>query len=402
VRVLQDGECLHKTRTRRRTLDPDWDSEAELLLAGAPVLLFRVFDRDRLVSDDFMGETKAGRGRCPPLPQVALEHLEAGPSHRIQLPLQAGPDPGLAKRVRRGASLGSLQLSLTLGPVSKEAWEAVVREERAGEEAPSLLHTLLHPRQGALAQETRRGSGDLRAREQEGVVEVVLVRAVGLLAADRGGSSDPYCRAVLGRERARTATVFSSLCPEWREALTLTWQDRADSRLLVEVFDWNATEKDDFLGSLQLDLGSVEPEVTHSLWRELEGGPGHIQLLVTVSATGGSDTGPGPEHLRAQYGLAGGLRAGDIGWLEVSVVEAEGLRAADLNGRSDPFAVVELGNQRLRTTTEPRTLHPAWNCRLSFDVPDVHEVLEVTVFDDNRDHRHHFLGKVRCVCFSRR
>ena len=31
----------------------------------------------------------------------------------------------------------------------------------------------------------------------------------------------------------------------------------------------------------------------------------------------------------------------------------------------------------------------------SRDVSDVHEVLEVTVYDDNKDHKYSFLGKVQ-------
>ena len=34
-------------------------------------------------------------------------------------------------------------------------------------------------------------------------------------------------------------------------------------------------------------------------------------------------------------------------------------------------------------------------CRPSRDVSDVHEVLEITVYDDNKDHKYSFLGKVQ-------
>jgi len=38
----------------------------------------------------------------------------------------------------------------------------------------------------------------------------------------------------------------------------------------------------------------------------------------------------------------------DVGHLTVKVIQAEGLRAADLGGKSDPFCVLELVNARLR------------------------------------------------------
>lgn len=44
-----------------------------------------------------------------------------------------------------------------------------------------------------------------------------------------------------------------------------------------------------------------------------------------------------------------------------SVFKAQGLAAADIGGKSDPFAVLELVNARLQTHTEYKTLNPEWN-----------------------------------------
>ena len=38
-------------------------------------------------------------------------------------------------------------------------------------------------------------------------------------------------------------------------------------------------------------------------------------------------------------------------------------------GKSDPFCVVELGNMRLRTRTEFKTLNPTWNRVMELYVP---------------------------------
>lgn len=52
--------------------------------------------------------------------------------------------------------------------------------------------------------------------------------------------------------------------------------------------------------------------------------------------------------------------ASGVGWLCVKVYGAKGLAAADLGGKSDPFCVLELGNARLQTHTEYKTLAPNW------------------------------------------
>lgn len=44
----------------------------------------------------------------------------------------------------------------------------------------------------------------------------------------------------------------------------------------------------------------------------------------------------------------------------LQVYRAQGLAAADLGGKSDPFCVLELVNSRLQTQTEYKTLAPNW------------------------------------------
>lgn len=50
----------------------------------------------------------------------------------------------------------------------------------------------------------------------------------------------------------------------------------------------------------------------------------------------------------------------DVGFLVVKVLRAEDLMAADFSGKSDPFCVLELVNNRLQTNTVYKTLNPVW------------------------------------------
>jgi len=50
----------------------------------------------------------------------------------------------------------------------------------------------------------------------------------------------------------------------------------------------------------------------------------------------------------------------DVGHLMVKVFKAQGLASADIGGKSDPFCVVELSNDRVLTHTEYKTLTPSW------------------------------------------
>lgn len=51
------------------------------------------------------------------------------------------------------------------------------------------------------------------------------------------------------------------------------------------------------------------------------------------------------------------------------MIRAQGLLAADIGGKSDPFCVLELVNARLQTQTEYKTLNPEWNKVFTLLVP---------------------------------
>lgn len=47
-----------------------------------------------------------------------------------------------------------------------------------------------------------------------------------------------------------------------------------------------------------------------------------------------------------------------------------------------------------QTQTEYRTLNPVWNKIFTFQVPDITSVLELTVYDEDKNHKQEFLGKL--------
>ena len=76
------------------------------------------------------------------------------------------------------------------------------------------------------------------------------------------------------------------------------------------------------------------------------------------------------------------------------VYQAQDLSAKDINGKSDPFCVVELDSTRLRTHTIYKTLDPIWNKSFIIPVQDIHSVLELTIYDEDMNKTTEFIGKV--------
>jgi len=84
----------------------------------------------------------------------------------------------------------------------------------------------------------------------------------------------------------------------------------------------------------------------------------------------------------------------DVGQLQVTIVSASGLHAADFGGKSDPFAIVELNSRSYETATQNKTLEPRWDETFVFNIRDITSILYITVFDKDILGDPEFLGRV--------
>ncbi|BHF63502.1 Multiple C2 and transmembrane domain-containing protein 2 [Sparganum proliferum] len=83
----------------------------------------------------------------------------------------------------------------------------------------------------------------------------------------------------------------------------------------------------------------------------------------------------------------------DVGFLRVRVIAAADLEAKDLNGKSDPYCVLDLLNMRVQTQTIEKTCSPRWNKTFIFPVTDIHAVLSIRVMDQDKN-KSDFLGRL--------
>nr|XP_040053579.1 multiple C2 and transmembrane domain-containing protein 1-like isoform X2 [Gasterosteus aculeatus aculeatus] len=248
---------------------------------------------------------------------------------------------------------------------------------------------------------------DLHRKSQlwRGIVSIALIEGRNLIPMDPNGLSDPYVKFRLGPQKYRSKTVPKTLSPQWREQFDLHMYEETGGVLEITVWDKDTGRRDDFLGRCQLDLSTLPKERTHHLDLPLEESRGLLVLLVTLTASSHvsiADLSLTPlddplerRQILARYGaLRSFSNLKDVGIVQVKVMRAEGLMVADVIGKSDPFCVLELNNDRLQTHTVYKNLNPEWNKVFTFNVKDIHAVLEVTVFDEDRDRSADFLGKV--------
>ncbi|XP_029573700.1 multiple C2 and transmembrane domain-containing protein 1-like isoform X2 [Salmo trutta] len=357
------GKEVFRSKTINKNLNPVWDERVSLLVDSLREPLYvKVFDYDFGLQDDFMGSA-----------YLYLESLEHQRTLDVTLDLE---DPQYPEH-----NLGTLELAVTLSPKEGDFREA--------QQHSSMRLSDVHR----------------KAQLWRGIVSISLIEAHDLQPMDANGFSDPYVKFRLGHQKYKSKTIPKTLNPQWREQFDFHLYEEQGGFIDITVWDKDAGKKDDFMGRCSIDLSPLSKEHTHKLDLPLEEGEGMLVLLVTLTGAAAvsiSDLSvnilddPHERHqiLQRYSVLRSFHNLKDVGVVQVKVIRSEGLMAADVTGKSDPFCVVELSNDRLQTHTVYKNLNPEWNKVFTFNVKDIHSVLEVTVYDEDRDRSADFLGKV--------
>ncbi|XP_036070346.1 multiple C2 and transmembrane domain-containing protein 1 isoform X3 [Oryzias melastigma] len=384
VKFKLAGKEVFRSKTIHKNLNPVWDERTTLVVDSLSEPLYvKVFDYDFGLQDDFMGSAF-----------LYLESLEQQRTIPVTLVLK---DPHLPDQ-----DLGSLELAVTLTPKDSPLQE------------PRDMTTMLLRRswkRSTKQQSMRLSEVHRKSQLWRGIVSIALIEGRNLIPMDPNGLSDPYVKFRLGPQKYKSKTMQKTLSPQWREQFDLHMYEESGGVLEMTVWDKDTGRRDDFIGRCQLDLSSLAKEQTHHLELPLEENRGDLVLLVTLTATAAvsiTDLSITPlddpyerREIHKRYSARRSFsNFKDVGVVQVKVLRAEGLMVADVTGKSDPFCVLELNNDRLQTHTVYKNLNPEWNKVFTFNVKDIHSVLEVTVLDEDRDRSADFLGKVAIPLLS--
>ncbi|XP_054434581.1 multiple C2 and transmembrane domain-containing protein 1 isoform X2 [Pteronotus mesoamericanus] len=369
VKFKIGGKEVFRSRIIHKNLNPVWEEKACILIDHLREPLYvKVFDYDFGLQDDFMGSAF-----------LDLTQLELNRPTDVTLTLK---DPHYPDH-----DLGTILLSVILTP--KEG------------EHRDMFQT----------QSLRLSDAHRKSHLWRGIVSITLIEGRDLKAMDSNGLSDPYVKFRLGHQKYKSKIMPKTLNPQWREQFDFHLYEERGGIIDITAWDKDAGKRDDFIGRCQVDLSVLSREQTHKLELQLEEGEGHLVLLVTLTASATvsisdlsvnslEDQKEREEILKRYSPLRVFHNLKDVGFLQVKVIRAEGLMAADVTGKSDPFCVVELNNDRLLTHTVYKNLNPEWNKVFTFNIKDIHSVLEVTVYDEDRDRSADFLGKVAIPLLS--
>ncbi|XP_028615963.1 multiple C2 and transmembrane domain-containing protein 1 isoform X2 [Grammomys surdaster] len=373
---------VFRSKIIHKNLNPVWEEKACVLIDHLREPLYiKVFDYDFGLQDDFMGSAF-----------LDLTQLELNRSTDVTLTLK---DPHYPDH-----DLGIILLSVTLTPKEGEPRDVTMLMRKSWKRSSKFQ-----------TQSLRLSDQHRKSHLWRGIVSITLIEGRDLKAMDSNGLSDPYVKFRLGHQKYKSKIMPKTLNPQWREQFDFHLYEERGGIMDITAWDKDAGKRDDFIGRCQVDLSSLSREQTHKLELQLEEGEGHLVLLVTLTASATvsisdlsvnsmEDQKEREEILKRYSPLRIFNNLKDVGFLQVKVIRAEGLMAADVTGKSDPFCVVELNNDRLLTHTVYKNLNPEWNKVFTFNIKDIHSVLEVTVYDEDRDRNADFLGRVAIPLLS--
>uniref|UniRef100_A0A8C5BNX5 Extended synaptotagmin-like protein 2b n=1 Tax=Gadus morhua TaxID=8049 RepID=A0A8C5BNX5_GADMO len=118
----------------------------------------------------------------------------------------------------------------------------------------------------------------LRYPMPKGVLRIHFLEAQDLEGKDQflGGlikaKSDPYGVLQIGTQQFRSRTIKANLHPKWNQVFEALVYEFTGQYLEIELFDED-TDKDDYLGSLMMDLSQLHQEQKVDEWFDLEEAP---------------------------------------------------------------------------------------------------------------------------------
>ncbi|XP_022924106.1 synaptotagmin-5-like [Cucurbita moschata] len=198
-------------------------------------------------------------------------------------------------------------------------------------------------------------------------INITVVEGKDLPTKDKNGKCDPYVKLQYGKslQRTRTAHSFNPLWNQKFEFDEIGGGEYLKLKCLTEDIFGN-----DNTGSARVNLEGLVEGSVRDVWIPLEKvNSGELRLQIEAIRVDDNE------------GSRGSSLAPTNGWIELVLVEARDLVAADLRGTSDPYVRVQYGKLKKRTKVMYKTLRPQWNQILEF--PDNGSALLLHVKDHN-------------------
>ncbi|XP_076600894.1 extended synaptotagmin-2-A isoform X2 [Chaetodon auriga] len=254
----------------------------------------------------------------------------------------------------------------------------------------------------------------LRFPMPKGILRIHFIEAQDLLGKDKflggliKGKSDPYGVIQIGTQLFQSKVVHETVNPKWNEVYEALIYDHSGQNLEVELFDED-TDKDDFLGSLMIDLAELQREQKVDEWFVMDDvatGKLHLKLewlsllptpekldqaLMSIKADRGqANDGLSSALLVVFLDSARNLPRNPLEFNQAGLKKAS-ISKAIKSGKKvtsdpSPFVQFRVGHKSFESKTRYKTNEPVWEEAFTFLIhnPKSQE-LEVEVKDEKHE-----------------
>lgn len=230
----------------------------------------------------------------------------------------------------------------------------------------------------------------LRFPVPKGFLRIYFIEAQDLMWKDsflRGlakGKSDPYGIIRIGNQMFQSKTIKENLNPKWNEVYEALIYETPGQLMEIELFDEDP-DKDDFLGSLMIDLVEVQKEQLIDQWFELdEANRGKLHLkLEWLSLLPNTDL--LSQAMASTRALQGTANDGLSSALLIIYLDcANNLPfGKKMNSEPNPLVQLSVGHNTFESKIRYRTTNPVWEEAITFRIHNPQIVdLDIEVKDD--------------------
>ncbi|KAM4551307.1 extended synaptotagmin-2 isoform 4-T4 [Odontesthes bonariensis] len=230
----------------------------------------------------------------------------------------------------------------------------------------------------------------LRFPVPKGVLRIHFIEAQDLLGKDKflggliKGKSDPYGVIEVGTQLFQSKVIHDTVNPKWNEVYEALVYDHNAHNVEIELFDED-TDKDDYLGSLGIDMNELQKEQKVDEWFSLDDvatGKLHLRLewlslLPTPEKLDEALTSIKADRGHANDGLSSAV-------LVVFLDSARNLPTGKkVTSDPSPFVQFTVGHKSFESKTKYKTNEPVWEEAFTFLIhnPKIQE-LEIEVKDE--------------------
>ncbi|XP_048411363.1 extended synaptotagmin-2-A isoform X3 [Stegostoma tigrinum] len=254
---------------------------------------------------------------------------------------------------------------------------------------------------------------ELRFPVPKGLLRIHFIEAQDLQWKDKfmkglvKGKSDPYGILYIGNQMFQSKTIKENLNPKWNEVYEALIYESPGQELEIELFDEDP-DKDDFLGSLMIDLAEVQKQQLVDQWFDLDEvsiGKLHLKFewLSLLSAANKL-----PEAMASTKAIKGSANDGLSSTLLIIYLDSarnlprnpfefnlDGLKRANIskslkfakkmNSEPNPFVQLSVGHTTYESKIRYRTTEPVWEEAFTFRI---HNPLTVDLDIEAKDDHH--------------